>query len=147
MFRSLFAAALIALVCFAAPAFAQATVVDGGSIFGAWKPYITEVVSGAIALLVGWVVNTARQRFNLDIEAHHREALQTALANAAGLAINQLDGVAGGVKFDVKNAAIAEAVAYVMKGAPDALRYFGLKPDRLREMIVAKAGAALPPTA
>lgn len=145
MFRSLFAAALIALVCTAAPAFAQATVIDGGSIFGAWKPYITEVVAGAIALLVGWVVNTARQRFNLDIEARHRDALQTALTNAAGLALGQLDGAAGRIRLEIGNAAVAEAVTYVMKGAPDALKYFGLGPDRLHEMIVAKAGTSITP--
>ncbi len=55
-------------------------------------------------------------------------------------------GLAGGIRLDVKNAAIAEAVTYVLKGAPDALKYFGLGPERLREMIVAKAGAAIPAT-
>jgi hypothetical protein len=142
--RALLLAPFLLVMVLAAPASAQ--VIDGASIFGVWKPYIVEIVTGAIAALVGWVINLARQRFNLDIEARHRDALQTTLSNAAGLLINQLDGVAGGIKLDVKNAAIAEAVTYVLKGAPDALKYFGLGPERLREMIVAKAGATIPAT-
>jgi hypothetical protein len=146
MTRTLLLAALIALVFATAPALAS-TVIDGGSIFGAWRPYIVEIVGIAIAAVVGWIVNLVRTRLGLEIEARHREALQTALTNAAGLAINQLGGAAGGLRVDVRSAALAEAVTYVLKGAPDALRYFGLTEDRLRDMIAAKVGVSMQPTA
>ena len=142
--RSLLLAALMALVFAADPALAQTTVVDGTSIFGAWRPYLVEIVSIGVAALAGWLFNLARVRLGLDIDARHRDTLETALNNAVGLVINQLDSHAGALKLDVKNAVLAEAVTYVMKGAPDALKHFGLTPDRIREKVLAKAGALVP---
>lgn len=139
MFRSSLLAALAALVLATAPALA-ASVIDGGSIFGAWRPYIVEIVGIVIAGLVGWIVKLIRDKLNIDIEARHREALQTALTNAAGLVIGKGEHLAGRLKVDVKNDAVAEAVSYVLKGAPDALAYFGVTPDRVRQMIEAKVG-------
>jgi hypothetical protein len=157
MFRTPLPAALIALACFAVPvlavllvlvtpAAAQSTVIDAGSIFGAWKPYIVEILASVIALLAGWVFNLLRVRFGLDIDARHRETLETTLTNAVGVVLNQLEAYGGSAKLDVKNAILAEAVTYVLKGAPDALRHFGLTEDRIREKIVAKAGALVPAT-
>lgn len=139
MTRTLLLAALIALVFATAPALAS-TVIDGGSIFGVWRPYIVEIVGILIAGMVGWIVNLLRIRFGLEIEARHREALQTALTNAAGLVIGKGENLAGKLQIDVKSEAIAEAVSYVLKGAPDALAYFGVTPDRVRQMIEAKVG-------
>jgi hypothetical protein len=139
MFRSSLLAALVALAFATAPALA-ASVIDGGSIFGSWRPYIVEIVGIAIATVVGWIVNLLRIRFGLEIEARHREALQTALTNAAGLVIGKGENLAGKLQVTVRNDAIAEAVSYVLKGAPDALAYFGLTPDRVRQMVEAKVG-------
>ena len=134
----LVAAPLIMLAA-ASPALAQATL-DGASIFGAWKPYITEILAGVGAIIAGWIVKLARDKLGLDIEARHREVLQTALTNAAGLVVNSLGGVASTARLDVRSPALAEAVTYVLKGAPDALAYFGLSAERVREMVMARAG-------
>jgi hypothetical protein len=139
MTRALLPAALVALAFATAPALA-ASVIDGGSIFGVWRPYIVEIVGILIAGMVGWIVNLLRIRFGLEIEARHREALQTALTNAAGLVIGKGENLAGKLQVTVRNDAIAEAVSYVLKGAPDALAYFGLTPDRVRQMVEAKVG-------
>jgi hypothetical protein len=141
MTRTLLLAALIALVFAAAPALAS-TVIDGGSIFGSWRPYIVEIVGIAIAAVVGWIVKLLRDKLNIEIEARHREALQTAVTNAAGLVIGKGEHLASKLKITVQNDAIGEAVAYVLKGAPDALAYFGVTPDRVRQMIEAKVGIA-----
>lgn len=149
MFRSPLLAALIALafVAILAPsALSQSTVVDGGSVLAVWKPYIVEMLAGAVTLLVGWVFNLLRVRLGLDIDARHRATLETALGNAVGVVLNQIDTYGGAAKLDVKNAILAEAVTYVLKGAPDALRHFGLTEDRIREKIIAKAGAMIPAT-
>lgn len=138
--RTLCAAALIALVCISAPAFAQATVVDMPSIFGAWRPYVTELVGVVVAAVVGYALKLLRDRFSIEIEARHREALQTALTNGAGLLIAKAEDAAGALKLDLGNPALAEAVNYVLKGAPDALAYFGLGAHRVREMLIAKVG-------
>ena len=132
-------AATLAMPAAATPAFAQATL-DGASIFGAWKPYITEILAGLVAVIAGWVLKLVRDKLGLDIDARHREVLQTALTNAAGLVVNSLGGAASAVRLDVRSPALAEAVTYVLKGAPDALAHFGLSAERVREMVMAKAG-------
>lgn len=134
--------AAIATACLlaATPALAQTTTIDGASIFGAWRPYITEIVGMIITAGLGWLFVVIKSKLGLDIEARHREALQTALTNAAGLVIAKAGSAADAIKIDVKNPAIAEAVTYVLKGAPDALAYFGLTPEKLREKVLAKVG-------
>lgn len=120
------------------PAAAQS--LDVQTILDVARPWLVEMAGALAALVVAWIANVLRQRLNLDIEARHREALQTALTNAVGLAIVKVDTMAGGAKLDLRNAVLAEAVSYVLKGAPDALRYFGVTPERVREMVLAKAG-------
>lgn len=142
MFRFLaFAGAM--MLALAAPAFAQTTTIEGASIFGALKPYITELVGIFVAGVLGYLATLVKAKFGLDIEAKHREALQTALTNAAGLLIAKGDGLAAGINFDVKNPIVAEAVNYALKGAPDAMKYFGLTPERVRDMLAAKVGVVI----
>lgn len=147
-------AAGLALACLAAtfawPAVAQVatdTRIDGGSIFGAWRPYIVETVSILIAALVGWVVNLIRRRTGLEIEAKHRDALQTALTNAAGLVIAKAGDLASALQLDTRNAALNEGIAYVLKSAPDALAFFGITRESLKEKLEAKLGLAVVPPA
>lgn len=138
--KAVAAFAFLFAVVWASSASAQTETVNVGSIFGAWRPYLTELVSIAIAAFLGWVLNLIRQRTGLDIEARHREALQTALTNAAGLVISRVDGAAAAVKIPVGSPVIREGVEYVLKGAPDALKYFGITPDSLRDKVFAKVG-------
>jgi hypothetical protein len=139
--RLAFLCLALLLVAFTVPAFAQDTTIDGASIFGAWKPYIQELVGIVVAAILGWIALLAKSKFGIDIEARHREALQSALENAAGLAVGKLDRYLGEVKIDVKNPALAEGVEYVLASVPDALKYFGLTPERIRMMLLAKIGA------
>ena len=135
-------AVAVALIFMTAGAFAQTeaqpTTVDVGSIFGAWKPYIVEVLQIVVAAIVALLAELARRKFNLSIEAEHREVLQQALTNGAGLVLNQLGNSLEGKTVDLHSAAVAKAVDYVARSAPDAMKKFGLAPEDLREKIVAK---------
>lgn len=142
MFRFLALAGAM-LLALAAPAFAQTTTIEGASIFGALKPYLVELTGILVAGVLGYLATLVKKKFGLDIEAKHREALQTALTNAAGLLIARGDGLAAGVNFDVKNPLVAEAINYALKGAPDAMKYFGLTPERVRDMLAAKVGVVI----
>lgn len=82
-----------------------------------------------------------------DIEAHHREAFQTALTNGAGLVIQRGGELAAGVSIDVKNPAIRDAILYVNQAAPDAVKYFGITPNAIAEKLNAKLGVVTGPTA
>lgn len=125
----------IAQVAATAPASSN---VDLGGIFGAWRPYLLDLFGVAAAAVVGLICELVRRKLNLSISAEHRDALQRALTNAAGLALNSLGNKLDGKTVNVKSPEVAQAVNYVAKAAPDALAHFGLTPQALEEKIVAK---------
>lgn len=129
------AAAFFVLI--SAPAFAQTEVAVEG-IYNVFQPYLLAVVSVTATAIVGWLAELLRRKFNLDIDAAHREALQTALTNGAGLLIGKAGSAAAGRKFDLKSAALAEAVNYVVQAVPDAIRHFGITPEAVAEKLQAK---------
>jgi len=127
-----------ALFIFAvAPAFAQ-TEIPVESFYGIVQPYLLAVVSVVATAIVGWLAELLRRKFNLDIDAAHRDALQTALANGAGLLIGKAGTAVAGKKLDLKSAALAEAVNYVITAVPDAVRHFGITPEAVAEKLQAK---------
>jgi hypothetical protein len=101
-----------------APAFAQTEVAIEG-FYGVVQPYLLAVVSVLATASVGWLAERLRRKSNLDIDAAHREALQTALTNGAGLLVGKAGNAAAGKKLDLKSAALAEAVNYVLQAVPD----------------------------
>lgn len=128
------------LVVLGGPAFAQDTTVDVGSIWDAWAPSLNELVGTIVAAIVGWLALIVKSKLNIDIEARHREALQAALLQAAGLVIGKVGDLTKAVKIDVKSAALAEGIEYVLSSAPDALSFFGLDMDDIAEKLKAKIG-------
>ena len=128
-------AALFVLV--SAPAFAQ-TQVPVESIYGVLQPYLLAVVSVIATAIVGWLAELLRRKFNLDIDAAHRDALQTALTNGAGLLIGKTGSAIADRKIDLKSAVLAEAVNYVLQAVPDAIRHFGITPEAVAEKLQAK---------
>lgn len=121
----------------AVPAFAQSELA-AESIYAVVQPYLLAVVSVVATAIVGWLAELLRRKFHLDIEASHREALQTALTNGAGLLITRLGGAIAGRKLDLKSVVLAEAVNYVLQSVPDAVRHFGVTPEAIAEKIEAK---------
>ena len=97
------------------------------------------------AAIAGWLANLLRVKFGLQIEEQHRNALQTALTNAAGLAIAKGADLTAGKKLDVKSVPVSAAVDYVVAAVPDALKYFGITPDAVAEKIAAKLGVVQAP--
>lgn len=132
--RGLWAAFFVVL---AAPAFAQ-TEVGASGIYNVLQPYLVAIVSVLAAAIAGWLAELLRRKFNLDIDAAHRDALQTAIANGAGLLIGKAASSLADKKLDLKSVALAEAVNYVLQAVPDAIRHFGITPEAVAEKIRAK---------
>jgi hypothetical protein len=128
------------------PAFAQNEVAVEG-IYNVLQPYLLAVVSVIATAIVGWLAELLRRKFNLDIDAAHREALQTALTNGAGLLIGKAGGAVAGKKLDLKSAALAETVNYVLQAVPDAIRHFGITPEAVAEKLQAKLPQVVPSNA
>lgn len=120
-----------------APAFAQGEVAAEG-IYNVLQPYLLALVSVVATAIVGWLAELLRRKFNLDIDAAHRDALQTALTNGAGLLIGKAGDALASRKLDLKSAALAEAVNYVLQSVPDAIRHFGITPEAIAEKLQAK---------
>lgn len=76
-------------------------------------PHLLEIINILLAGLVAWVANVARKKFGIDMEARHREALQSAMMNGARLAFDR--------KLDLK-AAVELILSYVRASVPDAIR-------------------------
>lgn len=105
------------------------------------QPYALEVVGLALTAIIGLAANKARQKWGLDIEAKHRDALHTALMTAARLALaKQMTGAA----------AISLILGYVRQSVPDAMRKLnppeaiieGLAKSKLEQAAV-EAGKAI----
>lgn len=116
------------------------TFVDLGPVVRAWTEALMAAIGSIVAAAIGWLVVIAKNKFNIDIEARHREALQTALTNGAGLLIEKAPDLAEGIRINVRNEKLAGGIEYVLRSAPDALKYFGLlDPSDIAEKLVAKA--------
>jgi hypothetical protein len=118
------------VVLAATPAQADTGLLD------AIRPALSEL---AIAVMLA-VLSLAYRRFSawtgIQIEARHREALQSALANGIRSAMQP------GGQLDVDRV-IDDAMGYVERSVPDALAHFKVGHNRLRELLQPHAAAAL----
>lgn len=133
----------IFIVFIIAPAFAQDadTTISLTGFLDPIRPLLMEMVGLLVAAVIGWITMRLNRSLGMTIEARHREALQSALMNGAFYGLNQLDKAASSVTFDTHNKMVAEGVRYVQKSVPDAIKFFGLTPERLRELLEAKIPA------
>ncbi len=98
-------------------------------IKAALLPHLLEIISILLASLIGWAANTARRKWGIDIEARHREALQSALLNGARLALER--GFGG-------QAAVAEILKHVQISVPDAVIGLDARAEVLGNLAQAK---------
>jgi ABC-type transport system involved in cytochrome bd biosynthesis fused ATPase/permease subunit len=135
--RSIIFLAIVATIILMHLAVALADI-SVGQAFGTWREYIDAVMSAAILFVIGFICAAIYKYTGIKIDQGYRDSLQTALTNAGALALNKLGNDLDGKVITTTHPAIDEALNYVLKGAPDAVKRFGLTPDRLRQMIVAK---------
>lgn len=82
------------------------------ALLGALMPHILEVAGVVVAILLAGLTRTLKDRWGIEIEARHREALHSALMSGIRAALGR--GLAG-------QAAIDAAVSYARQSVPDAL--------------------------
>lgn len=132
------------------PVLAQTTtggVISFGPIFGAFAPYVDALANGLIMLAIGWVAYWLKQKYGIDVDAGHRNAIQTWAQNQAAALIAQGMAKADGLKIHVNSTALANAANSLLVRVPDAAKHFGLTPEKARDIIFDKLpqvpGAAL----
>ncbi len=138
------------------PALAQTTVtstapsettIKVGQLLAPWLQILIAAVVSAILALLGWVTKVFNDKMNLSgnasvlaIEGQARDTLQSALTNAAGLLVMKMGPTLDGMKIDVKSPLVADAINTVNKLAGDAVERFGITPDTIGALIIAKVG-------
>ena len=93
-------------------------------------------VSGAITALLGWLFWVAKTKFNVDIEAKHREALTAFLTRSASSLVAEGAIRLNGTKVDISNESLASAANAAITAIPDALKFFNLTPDHIKHRIL-----------
>lgn len=120
------------------PAPAPTTTVSVGWFASFIASYLEPLLGAVITGILGWLASILKSKWSLDIEASHRDALQTALTNAAALLIQKGISATSSKVVDVGNPLVKAAIDYVQANAKDAMAYFGLSPEQVAEKIAAK---------
>lgn len=128
--------AVAALAVLFANAALAAEINIGQALNGSLQEIVNAAITGLIAALVGWVAIVVKNKFNIDIEAQHREALTAFLQRQASSLVAMGAVKLNGVKIEVKNEAVAAAANTALAAIPDALKFFGLTPEKLQKMII-----------
>lgn len=146
MFKKLVAVSMIAFAFSTSFAMAQTMfavvptnhgIVDVGQAFSTIAaPYINAAVNALILAGVSYLAVILKQRWNINIDQGHRDALVRALQNQAGSLI--ADGMVkvSGTKVEVDSPALASAANEVLAVIPDAAQHLGLTPDYVAKRIV-----------
>lgn len=118
------------------PGASAATIDVGQAVVGGLQEIINGVVAAGIAALVGWVAIVVKNKFNIDIEASHREALTAFIQRQASSLIAMGAVQLNGLKIEVQSQALADVANKGLMAIPDALKFFGITPAYLEQMIV-----------
>jgi hypothetical protein len=154
--KNYFRAAALAAFFVSTAAIAQTTVtstapsettINVGQLLAPWLQALVAAVITVIMALFGWITAVINKRAGLEgnaaimqIEAHFRELLETAMTNAAGWVIMKAGPELDKMTFDVKSPLIVQAVMTINNLAGTAVTRFGLTPDDLAKKIIAKIG-------
>lgn len=115
-----------------------------------WQFFQDQILGQVLAILIplivtallGWIAILYTRVTGKELEAKHRQALQSALDNGIRWAINQLlDGKLnpdGTVPKDQKAAVIATAQQYVTTSVPDAVKKFQITQPTMEKLLTAK---------
>lgn len=137
LFSSILAAPLL-LSLTGGAAFAQSTTVSFGGLYDLLLPTVLTLVGGVATVAAGWLGERANRWLGLNIDKAHRDALQTAITNGAGLVIAKYGSQIRNAEIDVGSPMLAAGIMYVVGATPDALKHFRLTPEDLAAKILAK---------
>lgn len=98
-------------------------------IYAALLPTLLQFTGLALAWIIARVATVAKDRWGIEIEAKHREALHSALMSGIRAALSK--GLSG-------QEAVAAAIAYAQDSVPDAMERLGPSIQVLSSLAEAK---------
>lgn len=105
------------------------------SIQNILQPIIVDYAVWLILGVLAWFMRRLPERWQIEIEAKHRDALHSALNTGVGLAI---DALQKHPSIAVPDRAAGEIVNYVRRSVPGAIRRLGPSQEQLEQMARAK---------
>lgn len=100
---------------------------------------IIETLGAVVLALATWVVGKFGKKIGLENDAKIRAYLDEAIKNGVAFAEQKLKEQADKIdEIDVKNVKVAEAANYVINAVPDAIKHFGVSPEKLKDLITAR---------
>ena len=130
--------AIATMVTYAAMAQESGTTVSVGPWFETLRPYILEVLGMAVAAIIGLLSRLIYKKWGIDIEQGRRDALHSAAMTGLKAALSRAGVKAADVQFDVRHKVIAEALDWMRKSVPDAIKYFGISEQGMKTLVEAK---------
>jgi hypothetical protein len=108
-----------------------------------FQPTIDLVVNllcaGILVPLVSFAITKLLAKLHIDKESALGQKILAAAENGAALAVAKVEtATKGKVSVSVKDARVAEALAYVQRSVPDTLTKLGVTEDHLRDIVTAK---------
>lgn len=138
------AAIVVAFFWFTSPSFAADTEVSFAPLVNTLLEYLVPALGVLIAALIGWAAALIKKRTGLEIEARHREALHSAAMTGVRIALEKFAVSPSNLTADLRSKVLADGVEWIQESVPDALKHFGLTPDRLSVIVASKLAAIAP---
>lgn len=108
----------------------------GTALAAAFLPQIASAAIGILVPLLVALIVKQFQKFGIEIEAKNREALQSALQNAAITAVSKATGSkTANTTLAENKATVDNAVDYVKQSVPDAIKKFKLDPQKIKKLL------------
>jgi hypothetical protein len=120
------------------------TTVNLAPFWSSLLEYLVPVIGVLITALVAWAATLFQRLTGVNIDAKHRAALQSALETGVNYGLAKAGDKAKNLTVDVRSAIVADAITWVEKSVPDAVKHFGITPETVAEMAAAKLQVADP---
>lgn len=110
-------------------------------------PLAVTVLSGVASAVLALGYSWLKVKWGVDIEAHHRAALHSAIVSGINLAVSKVGSLGRVPEIPVSNPFKRMALDYVLKSVPDAIKKFNLTEEKIEQMILAKIPQVIGETA
>lgn len=94
------------------------------------------LATALVAFLVVWV----KRKTGIEIDAAARQVIEGALQRAVEYGVQVAREKLGNhaTAVEIRSEVLRAALDYAVKAAPDSLKHFGITPERIRDMLMAR---------
>lgn len=114
------------------------TTISAASIYDTAVPYVLTALSAIVSGILAWLAALFQRWTGIRIEAEHREALHSAAMSGVAAALTKFRVNAEQVRFEVNSPVVAEAVEWMLRSVPDAIKALGVTPEALQKLVLSK---------